>query len=255
MDNVVQNKEVGYLPEFQSLPIKTHYEKIGFFDTLDDGLKALAKARPKNAVKFLGNWLVENDKGLTVKPIARGSLFDFGDTGGYRATVDEKRKQRTRERFMPNKNSNSENIGRTLVIKKQVNNNLNLSKGNSKERQQNLSKGNSKEKQEKLSKGSSKEKQDKVSKEESRASSKKGEKNSAKNLDISNEISGLDSIQEEVVEGSNSDNEQATKAKKNVSFKEDNTYDYSNSKHLISNDDPLAISESINTSKKYGDVL
>lgn len=233
-----KNKEIGYIPEFQSVPIKTHYESIGFFETLQEGFDALAKKRPKNAVKFLGNWLVENDKGLTVKPIARGSLFDQSDSGGYRATIEEKRKRRTREKFNSNRSfeSNSEsqqdrpttaeNTGRTLIIKKQVNKTITPSS---------------------MSKENSKEEQDKMIKDEIRAISNKVAKKEAKKLDKSQELSGLDSIQEEIIDGEHSDSEEK-KISKNVAFKEDISQDYSQSKHLQSNDNAMAISENINTS-------
>jgi hypothetical protein len=60
----------------------------------------IGQKRPKNPVKALGQWLIDNDPGYTVDPPQRGSsMFDLGSEGSYKSKMAEKREQRQREKL------------------------------------------------------------------------------------------------------------------------------------------------------------
>lgn len=111
--------QLGYLPQFPMFPLKEHYSGIGFFETLTEGLTLCIKERPDNPVKFLGQWLVDNDKGQKVNTIPPGyTLFNQGvpSGGSYKENMAKKRDERLKKRL--DRKNGEEGQGRSYSFKK-----------------------------------------------------------------------------------------------------------------------------------------
>ena len=66
-------------------------------------MSEIGQKRPKNPVRALGQWLIDNDPGYTVAPPQRGSsMFDVGSEGSYKSKMAEKRELRQREKLAAN---------------------------------------------------------------------------------------------------------------------------------------------------------